>query len=116
MRRLLAYCYYIVFSNHSSMRYELERFSFLIVSTQTHRIHHSRLPEHFDKNFAAWFPIWDIIFGTYYAPKKGEFPPTGVAGERDVATFWQAHSFTQREWWKMLMAQLQKARASVTEH
>jgi sterol desaturase/sphingolipid hydroxylase (fatty acid hydroxylase superfamily) len=31
-----------------------------------HRVHHSALPEHRDKNFAGIFPIWDHLFGTYY--------------------------------------------------
>ena len=31
-----------------------------------HRIHHSALPEHKDKNFGGLFPIWDWMFGTYY--------------------------------------------------
>ncbi|PCK78907.1 sterol desaturase family protein, partial [Rhizobium sophoriradicis] len=29
-------------------------------------IHHSRVREHHDKNFANYFPIWDHLFGTYY--------------------------------------------------
>jgi sterol desaturase/sphingolipid hydroxylase (fatty acid hydroxylase superfamily) len=32
-----------------------------------HRIHHSPLPEHRDKNFASIFPIWDLLFGTAYS-------------------------------------------------
>jgi len=53
--------------NHSNLRMQFGKASFLWVSSQTHRIHHSRLPEHLDKNFAAFFPLWDVIFGTYYA-------------------------------------------------
>jgi sterol desaturase/sphingolipid hydroxylase (fatty acid hydroxylase superfamily) len=36
----------------------------LLTSPQYHRIHHSLKPAHFDKNFAAWFPLWDILFRT----------------------------------------------------
>jgi sterol desaturase/sphingolipid hydroxylase (fatty acid hydroxylase superfamily) len=53
----------------------------ILACPYTHRIHHSRLPEHIDKNFAAVWNFWDVLFGTYHAPKKGEFPPTGIAGE-----------------------------------
>ena len=28
--------------------------------------------------FAAYFPILDILFGTYRAPHKDEYPATGV--------------------------------------
>lgn len=31
-----------------------------------HRIHHSALPEHADKNLAAMFVLWDRLFGTFY--------------------------------------------------
>ena len=38
----------------------------VLVSPIGHRIHHSSLPEQFDKNFGMVFIIWDRIFGTYY--------------------------------------------------
>ncbi len=38
----------------------------VLVSPVVHRIHHSDMPEHFDKNFGAILVIWDRIFGTYY--------------------------------------------------
>jgi sterol desaturase/sphingolipid hydroxylase (fatty acid hydroxylase superfamily) len=39
---------------------------YVLYSPIGHRIHHSALPEHKDKNFGALFPIWDWMFGTYY--------------------------------------------------
>jgi hypothetical protein len=27
----------------------------------------------------VFFPIWDIAFGTFYEPQRGEFPPMGIA-------------------------------------
>ncbi len=39
---------------------------YVIYSPMGHRIHHSALPEHKDKNLGALFPVWDWIFGTYY--------------------------------------------------
>lgn len=90
--------------NHSNLRIQFGRASFLWVSSQTHRIHHSRLPEHQNKNFVAFVPLWDVLFGTYYAPKWNEFPPTGVEGELEIKSFWEAQIFTLREWWKMFRA------------
>jgi sterol desaturase/sphingolipid hydroxylase (fatty acid hydroxylase superfamily) len=43
-----------------------------------HRIHHSELDEHRNRNFAAFFPIWDRLFGTLHMPKRGEYPPVGL--------------------------------------
>ena len=38
-------------------------------------------PQHKDRNFAAFFPIWDILFRTFYFPKRDEFPDTGIVDE-----------------------------------
>ncbi|RDI48136.1 sterol desaturase family protein [Aquicella lusitana] len=67
---------------HANLRFELGPLTRFFGGPQVHRIHHSRLDKHFDRNFAAFFPLWDIVFKTYYHPQRGEFPPTGIAGER----------------------------------
>jgi len=89
---------------HMNVRFQAGKASLLYCSPQVHRIHHSRLPQHQDKNFAFALPLWDVLFGTYYAPLPGEFPPTGVAGEQEIKSFWEAQIFSQREWWRMFRA------------
>ena len=37
-----------------------------------HQIHHSCKPEHINKNMAFLFPVWDLLFGTFYLPKQRE--------------------------------------------
>lgn len=69
---------------HMNVRLHLGWASALIGNPQVHRIHHSREDVHLDKNYAAFFPILDILFGTYYHPKKDEYPLTGVHAEREV--------------------------------
>lgn len=86
---------------HMNVRFQVGKASVLYCSPQIHRIHHSCLPQHQDKNFAFALPLWDVLFGTYYAPSRDEFPPTGVEGEKDIQSFWEAQIFTQREWWRM---------------
>jgi hypothetical protein len=93
----------IEFSNHMNFKFGLGRFSWLLVTPQNHRIHHSRLEEHVEKNFAAFFPLWDVIFGTYYAPKKNEYPPTGLASGEHVTTFRQALFLPFLIWRRMLL-------------
>jgi len=39
---------------------------YVLYSPMGHRIHHSALPEHKDKNLGFIFPVWDWMFGTYY--------------------------------------------------
>jgi sterol desaturase/sphingolipid hydroxylase (fatty acid hydroxylase superfamily) len=75
---------------HSNLRIGLGRFGAVFGGPQVHRIHHSRLARHHDRNFAAMFPIFDVIFGTYYHPARDEYPPTGVEEEPEVRTMWQA--------------------------
>src|SRR5215469_7406323 len=89
---------------HMNVRFQVRWASPIFCSPQIHRIHHSRLPQHQDKNFAFVLPLWDVLFGTYYAPLRDEFPPTGVDGEKEIESFWESQIFTQREWWKMFRA------------
>lgn len=93
-----------LYLTHSSLRIQFGWASVLLLSTQTHRIHHSILPQHQDKNFAQWFPIWDILFGTYYHPARDEFPPTGVEEEREITSLWESQVLTLRGWWNMFRA------------
>src|SRR5205085_1899313 len=46
----------------------------MLCTPQLHRLHHSIRVEHHDCNFAAIFPIYDVIFGTYRSPVKGDVP------------------------------------------
>jgi sterol desaturase/sphingolipid hydroxylase (fatty acid hydroxylase superfamily) len=64
------------FLTHSRLRIDLGWWSWVINTPAYHRRHHSRLSEHYDSNFAALFPIWDVLFGSYYRPDG--FPPTGL--------------------------------------
>lgn len=100
----------VQFTNHMNFRFGLGRFSWLIATPQTHRIHHSRLDEHVDKNFAGFFPLWDVIFGTYYAPQKGEFPVTGLSSGERVRTIGQA-LFLPFIMWKELWTARSAAKA-----
>ena len=95
---------------HANLKLGLGRLSWLVDGPQVHRIHHSKLPEHFDRNFAAFFPIWDVIFGTYYHPRRGEFPPTGVTGEPQVRTLREAAWLPFRTWRQASPASVDVAR------
>lgn len=75
---------------HSNLRLHLGPVSAVIAGPQVHRIHHSRLAEHHDRNFAAFFPVWDRLFGTYHHPADDEYPPTGVEGMTEVRSVWDA--------------------------
>lgn len=69
---LALYNYFI----HANLKVDFGRWSWLLNSPAYHRRHHSRLAEHYDTNFAALFPIFDVIFGTYRRPDG--WPPCGL--------------------------------------
>lgn len=94
------------FINHLNVRVPLRRFTAVLSGPHWHRIHHSTQPEHWNRNYAAFFPVIDILFGTYYCPAQDEFPPTGLGTDDDpnnlrsltVAPFasWLGSAFTSR--------------------
>ncbi len=73
---------------HANIRLNMGKFAAVFCGPQGHRIHHSIEIKHHNKNYAAFFPIWDIIFGTYFHPSKNEFPRTGVANYPMPLRFW----------------------------
>jgi sterol desaturase/sphingolipid hydroxylase (fatty acid hydroxylase superfamily) len=93
---------------HTNIRLHLGPVAVLFNGPQGHRIHHSRLREHYDQNFAAFFPIWDVLFGTYHYPQRDEYPLTGVHGEKEVQTLLEAATLPFREWHRMLRARRQR--------
>ena len=100
---------------HANVRLHLGRVSFLLNNPQLHRIHHSKLPQHRDKNFANYYPIWDVIFGTYYQPARDEYPETGVEGEREITSFAEAQLVALRGWWKILRTWRQSHAEAATQ-
>jgi sterol desaturase/sphingolipid hydroxylase (fatty acid hydroxylase superfamily) len=74
---------------HANVDWDFGPLRSVIASPRFHRWHHTSEAEGRDKNFAGIFPLWDIIFGTYYMP-KGRVPkqfgtdtpvPTGLVGQ-----------------------------------
>lgn len=63
---------------HLNLRLPLGPLTPVIAGPQWHRLHHSIEPQHLDKNFAAFFPIYDVVFGTYCKPGRHEYPATGL--------------------------------------
>jgi sterol desaturase/sphingolipid hydroxylase (fatty acid hydroxylase superfamily) len=47
---------------HLNVRVSMKRAITWVNNPQWHRIHHSMLPEHHDRNFASLLPLWDILF------------------------------------------------------
>jgi sterol desaturase/sphingolipid hydroxylase (fatty acid hydroxylase superfamily) len=66
------------FVPHMNLRWSLGGCSWLINSPHYHRLHHAVDPAYRERNFAALFPIFDVVFGTYRRPARGEYPAVGL--------------------------------------
>ena len=83
---------------HANLRLHFGPLARLIAGPQLHRIHHSVEAHHLDRNLAAFFPLWDQLFGTYHHPRPGEYPRTGLASGQRVTTIGQALWLPFGEW------------------
>jgi sterol desaturase/sphingolipid hydroxylase (fatty acid hydroxylase superfamily) len=55
---------------HANLSWDFGPFRAVFASPTFHRWHHTKAEEGLDKNFAGAFPLWDILFGTYYMPRR----------------------------------------------
>jgi sterol desaturase/sphingolipid hydroxylase (fatty acid hydroxylase superfamily) len=62
---------------HANLRTNFGPLRHILVTPQSHRIHHSADPRHRDRNFGVLLTVWDRIFGTHW-PDYTEFPATGI--------------------------------------
>jgi len=66
---------------HANLRTNYGILKYVLVTPQSHRIHHSIEQRHQDKNFGVIFTIWDRMFGTLNS-NYDEYPETGIADNR----------------------------------
>jgi sterol desaturase/sphingolipid hydroxylase (fatty acid hydroxylase superfamily) len=62
---------------HANIRSDFGVLRHVLVTPQSHRIHHSADPRHHDKNFAVIFSFWDRLMGTQWHDHT-EYPETGI--------------------------------------
>lgn len=72
---------------HMNVRIGFGRWSWIINSPQYHRLHHSLRPEDYNLRYAAIFPLFDLICGTYRKPDSGDYPETGLADRNPSSIF-----------------------------
>ena len=88
---------------HANVKTSLGPLKYILVSPQSHRLHHSIMPEHFDVNYGEYLAIWDFLFGTM-AKDSNCYPRTGVKGierwavesdstARALITYWFRQTF-----------------------
>jgi len=66
---------------HSNVRTNLGWLRYIFVTPQSHRVHHSKRREHYDRNFGVSLSIWDHLFGTQHRDYD-IYPETGIPDSR----------------------------------
>ena len=82
---------------HANLDWTLGPFKYVIAGPVFHRWHHTAADRGGEKNFAATFPIMDVLFGTFYMP-AGERPDRYGVAEPEFPSSFQGqllHPFTQ---------------------
>jgi sterol desaturase/sphingolipid hydroxylase (fatty acid hydroxylase superfamily) len=75
---------------HSNIRFNLGLLRYVVVTPQSHRLHHSIEHRHVDRNYGDFFSIWDFMFRTQVL-EYDIYPELGVADQacpRGRATTW----------------------------
>lgn len=62
---------------HANLRTNMGWLRYILVTPQSHRIHHSLEREHIDTNYGNIFSIWDFLFRTQVRDYDA-YPPLGV--------------------------------------
>jgi sterol desaturase/sphingolipid hydroxylase (fatty acid hydroxylase superfamily) len=92
------------FVAHMNIRLSFGRFWFLLNGPQYHRIHHAANPVYANHNFVALFPIFDILFGTHFRPRKDEYPSSGLEGGDAARGLLEAVLWPARRYLRVLLA------------
>ena len=66
---------------HANLRTNYGVLKHVMVTPQSHRVHHSLDPRHRNKNFGVLLTVWDRMFGTLHA-SYDEYPDTGIEDTR----------------------------------
>jgi sterol desaturase/sphingolipid hydroxylase (fatty acid hydroxylase superfamily) len=66
---------------HANVPWAFGPLRYVLASPAFHRFHHTAEAEGLDKNFAAMFPLWDLLFGTFYLPVGRQPTIFGVSDE-----------------------------------
>jgi sterol desaturase/sphingolipid hydroxylase (fatty acid hydroxylase superfamily) len=72
---------------HANLNWTLGPFKYVLAGPVFHRWHHTAADRGGSSNFAGTFPIWDLLFGTFYMPEN-ELPDAyGIADQSFPESF-----------------------------
>lgn len=86
---------------HANIRFGLGSLWWLFVTPNYHRIHHADEKALYDSNYAAYFPVIDVLFGTANAPAHDKGMVSGVTGVT-IRRVTEAVVLPFANWWAMI--------------
>jgi sterol desaturase/sphingolipid hydroxylase (fatty acid hydroxylase superfamily) len=83
---------------HANVSWNYGPFRYAIASPAFHRWHHEMDKKAWGKNYAGLFPIYDVIFGTFYLPLNQQPKEFGIYGEKMTENFVDQMLYPFRNW------------------
>jgi sterol desaturase/sphingolipid hydroxylase (fatty acid hydroxylase superfamily) len=83
---------------HANVPWAYGPFRYVIASPAFHRWHHEMDQKAWGKNYAGLFPIYDLIFGTFYLPRGQQPREFGLYGETMTDNFIGQMLYPFRHW------------------
>jgi sterol desaturase/sphingolipid hydroxylase (fatty acid hydroxylase superfamily) len=72
---------------HANLDWTLGPLKYVLASPVFHRWHHTAADQGGDKNFSSTFPVFDLMFGTFYMPDKVLPEAYGIDDKEFPASF-----------------------------
>lgn len=69
---------------HANVRWSWQPLHRVLATPEFHHWHHSNEADAHSTNYAAFLPVWDIVFGTYFMPRSRRPAVYGVDGAVSV--------------------------------
>jgi len=73
---------------HANVPWSFGLLRYVIASPRFHRWHHTSEDHGMNKNFAGLFPLFDLLFGTFYMPRGEQPKHFGVRGNDVPESLW----------------------------
>lgn len=83
---------------HANVSWNYGPFRYVLASPVFHRWHHTNDKEGMGKNFAGLFPVYDLMFGTFYMPQGKQPGNFGIYGEVMTENFFGQLMYPFRNW------------------
>lgn len=83
---------------HANLSWTYGPFRYVLASPAFHRWHHAMDQKAWGKNYAGMFPIFDVLFGTFYMPVGQQPREFGLSGETMPNNFIDQMLYPFHQW------------------